>query len=137
MSRGNRILLVDDDRAFLRRLGEILKGAGYQVIKARTGIRAIELIERLHTDVDLAVIDLVLPGELSGFDVIGFLSRDSPDIKILAASALFREPQMYLARRLGAQDTVEKPADSRDLSSRIWLATVRRILEESEEQLAA
>jgi DNA-binding response OmpR family regulator len=64
---GKTILVIDDDRKFLIEVNQVLKDAGYNVFEATDVADGMAVLERLHADIDLTVIDLVLPGG-SGFD---------------------------------------------------------------------
>ena len=83
-----RILVVEDNRDTSVLLRELLEGEGYQVESESTGETALAALER-NPDVDLIVLDLMLPG-MSGYEVIERL-RGRPDVAstpILVLSAL-------------------------------------------------
>ena len=61
------VLLADDEPLMVEILGRFLQQAGFNVIRAYDGRRAVELAE--ETDPDLLILDLKLP-QLSGFDVV-------------------------------------------------------------------
>lgn len=126
-TRPFRILAVDDDRAFLDRLAAVLRQAGYEVHEAHDGAEALALLDRLHGDLDLAIIDLVLP-KRSGFEVIGALTRRPNRIKILAASAVYGGLQLDAAEWLGAHACIAKPRPGQALQAAEWLAAVRSLL---------
>ena len=66
---GKTILVIDDDRGFLLQLNTALRDAGYHVLEAIDVADGMATLERLHAQIDLTVVDLVLPGG-SGFEVI-------------------------------------------------------------------
>ena len=83
-----RILVVEDNRDTSVLLRELLEGEGYQVESEATGEAALATLERTP-DVDLIVLDLMLPG-MSGYEVIERL-RGRPEVAttpILVLSAL-------------------------------------------------
>lgn len=63
----NRILLVDDDRAFRHAIATLLADAGYMVLQASDGPEALALLTR--EPFDLMLLDIGLPG-MSGLDVL-------------------------------------------------------------------
>jgi CheY-like chemotaxis protein/anti-sigma regulatory factor (Ser/Thr protein kinase) len=63
----NRILLVDDDRAFRHAIATLLTDAGYTVLQAADGSEALSLLAR--EPFDLMLLDIGLPG-VSGLDVL-------------------------------------------------------------------
>ena len=66
------------------------------------------MLDRLHAQIDLTVIDLVLPGG-SGFEVINAVSRRANPIEIVATTALLKENYLEVAKYMGAHAVVRKP----------------------------
>jgi DNA-binding response OmpR family regulator len=63
-----RILAVDDDPSALSALRQILTQKGYDVVTAPDGEAALELLAQEEEPVDLALLDVTLPG-MSGYDL--------------------------------------------------------------------
>lgn len=122
-SKPAKVLIVDDDPEFLRHLSAILRNAQYDVLEAQNAEQAIAVIERLRTQINVAIVDLALPGEYSGFDVIGALTRHPNPIRIIATSGVFREDQLYTSKHIGAHEAVPKSARDSD-----WLEIVESVL---------
>ena len=61
-----KILVADDDELFLKIVTEILEEAGHEVVPAKTGPKALELVTSERPD--LAILDIILPGK-SGTEV--------------------------------------------------------------------
>jgi signal transduction histidine kinase/CheY-like chemotaxis protein len=55
------ILIVEDEEAVLNVTARILKRLGYSVLTARDGTEAIEIFETRHKNIDLAILDVLLP----------------------------------------------------------------------------
>lgn len=123
-----KILVVDDDPEFLHRLCGILRLARYHVLSATDYDAATRILNQSHRQIGLAIIDLVLPGEHSGFDLIGFIARRPASIKILATSAIFKDPQLYTALRVGADAVLHKPPRGKAIPEAEWLKVVRDLL---------
>jgi CheY-like chemotaxis protein len=121
------VLVVDDDPQFLDAMDQMLAGEGYQVIRATNGNEAISLLEKRHTDIDMAVIDLALPGT-NGYEIIGALSRRPNRIKMIATTGVYKESQLEVAGALGAHAVIRKPPAGQPPPEREWLATVRRLI---------
>lgn len=121
------ILVVDDDPAFVEQAQRMFGGAGYQVVQAADGIRATRLLEEMRGKIDLAIVDLALPG-LNGFELIGALSRRPNSVKIIATSAVYKEPQLESATALGAHAALRKPASLKALNRQQWLGTVEQLI---------
>ena len=59
-SKAKKILIVDDDDAGRESLGALIKGLGYEVCEATTGLEAIDMASNMRPD--LIVMALRLPG---------------------------------------------------------------------------
>ena len=79
------VLIVDDSEDQLHLLRRHFELAGCQVIVASTAEEAIEAYENL--DLDLAVVDLVLPG-MTGWDFTNLLQSDHPNTPVAISSVL-------------------------------------------------
>jgi CheY-like chemotaxis protein len=79
------ILLVDDEPMLRELIGEGLSTYGYQVLGASDGDQALELFRRKRGEIDLAVVDVVMP-QMSGPVLCSQLLREQPDLKLLLMS---------------------------------------------------
>lgn len=108
---GNTILVVEDNPQAAKLLSLYLTQAGYRVLLARNGIRALELAGRCHP---LAItLDLLLP-DIDGWDVLAGL-KASPltrDIPVVIVSVLDRQS---LGFHLGASAYLVKPVERAEL----------------------
>jgi len=68
-----KVLLVDD-HADIRRMIRITLGKTFEVLEAEDGITALEVIRR--TKPDLVVLDVMMPGDLDGLQVLDAIRRD-------------------------------------------------------------
>lgn len=121
MSGHNLILAVDDEPRILRSLRTTLQLAGFEVLTAEDGPRALRQIEN-HTP-DIVLLDLGLPG-LNGFDVIQQIRRFS-EVPIIILTARDSEEDKVRGLQLGADDYLTKPFSPRELEARIQ-AVLRR-----------
>jgi DNA-binding response OmpR family regulator len=113
---GERILIVEDERAVARGLEYALTHEGYDVSWASTGRQALTLAH--SQDPHLIVLDIRLP-DLSGFDVCRQLRAEDSRVPILMLTARDEEVDRVLGLELGADDYVVKPYSLRELISRI------------------
>ncbi len=104
--KGN-ILIVDDDEEFAFLLQQALHSAGYRTEVRRSGPEALKAVDEMRDGLDLAVIDVVLPG-MSGFEVVGAIKRRPNAIKIVVTSLVMRELYMDVAKTFGAHAVVRK-----------------------------
>ncbi len=123
-----RILVVEDNRDTSVLLRELLEGEGYQVESEATGEAALAALERAP-DVDLIVLDLMLPG-MSGYEVIERL-RGRPEVAstpILVLSALSSPSARIRGLRDGADDYMTKPFLPEELLARTRTLVTARLL---------
>jgi DNA-binding response OmpR family regulator len=126
---GERILIVEDERAVARGLEYGLTSEGFDVLLARTGQQALDLARR--QDPHLILLDVRLP-DISGFDVCRQLRAEKRRQPILMLTARDEEVDRVLGLELGADDYVVKPYSLRELVSRI-----RALLRRAYGELAA
>ncbi len=121
MTRGARILVVDDEPQILRSLRATLHAGGYDVHTAASGEEALRVVEgRLP---DLILLDLMLPG-ITGLDVCRAV-RERSSVPIIVLSARGDERDKVTALDLGADHYLTKPFGVEELLARIR-ATLRR-----------
>jgi CheY-like chemotaxis protein len=84
------ILVVEDDERVRRLTIARLKLIGYQVLEASDGPKAIDILSQGHS-VDLVFTDLIMPGGMSGREVVARAHELRPDIKVLLTSGYAEE----------------------------------------------
>ena len=100
-----RILIVDDEPALQRMVGEILTGDGYETETAGTCAQALE---RFRTaPADAVLLDVMLP-DGDGFTLLGRL-REVRDVPVLFLSARDEDAARLRGLGLGADDYITKP----------------------------
>jgi two-component system alkaline phosphatase synthesis response regulator PhoP len=115
------ILVVDDEAQIAEIASDYLRLAGFEVITAADGARALELVRERQPD--LIVLDLGLP-RIDGIDVARTIRRDS-DLPIIMLTARVAEDDRLHGLEIGADDYVTKPFSPRELVARIR-AVLRR-----------
>jgi DNA-binding response OmpR family regulator len=113
---GERILIVEDERAVARGLEYGLKNDGFEVLLAENGEKALDLARTKKPD--LILLDIRLP-DISGFDVCRNLRSEGARMPILMLTARDEAIDKVLGLELGADDYVVKPYDLRELLARI------------------
>jgi two-component system, OmpR family, response regulator RegX3 len=109
------VLVVDDERKIRDLVRSYLEHAGYSVLVAESGERALDAVERAHPD--MLVLDLMLP-DLSGEEVARTL-RTRSDIPIIMLTAKVGEEDRVNGFQLGADDYLIKPFSPRELVARV------------------
>jgi two-component system OmpR family response regulator len=118
---GLHVLLVEDDAKLARLTRDYLEQHGLRVTHVADGAAAIRTGSK--PDVDVVVLDLMLPG-VDGFDVCRELRKLS-HVPIIALTARVDVADRVLGLELGADDYMTKPFSARELLARIHAATRR------------
>ena len=100
------VLLVDDDPAVRQLTRCILAEHGYEVIEARDGVEALELVDKGIATVDLLVTDIIMP-RMNGLILAQRISQQRPEVRILYVSG-YAETSMMTARVAGSS-ILQKP----------------------------
>ena len=111
-----KILLVDDDPFILKSLGNSLERDGYQVSRADSGEKAIQLLN--ETVFDLVITDLVM-SEVDGFQVLKAAKNLKNDTMVIILTGYSDVRLSIDCFRLGADDYALKPCEKEELTFRI------------------
>jgi two-component system, NtrC family, sensor kinase len=124
-----KILAVDDSLTYLHALSDQLRQEGYEVVAARSGLEALELLS--VQSVDCILLDLVMPG-LSGHDTCRRIKGSARwrDIPLLILTSREERESMIEAINAGADDYIAKSADPAVLSARLRAQLRRRQFED-------
>jgi DNA-binding response OmpR family regulator len=124
-----RILAVDDDEDFRELLAGALRGEGYEVIAARSGEEALELLA--VQVVDCILLDVMMPG-LGGGETCRRLKASAGirDIPVLLLSASEERAAVLEGLATGADDYVPKSAELEVLKARVRAQLRRRQFED-------
>jgi DNA-binding response OmpR family regulator len=120
---GEKILVVEDDRAVQKALRRLFEGEGFEVDVASSGAEGLQMF---HASPPAAlVLDLSLPG-VPGQDVCREINQAAPNLPIIILSARTEVMDKVLLLELGAHDYVTKPFSPRELLARVRTAMRRR-----------
>jgi CheY-like chemotaxis protein len=112
------VLVADDDGDILHLVGLRLERAGYDVIRAKDGVEALELIE--GRDLDIAVVDVMMP-RMDGHELVRRLRArpDTADLPILILTAAVHDRVAEESALAGADAHMRKPFSPKDLVVRL------------------
>jgi two-component system cell cycle sensor histidine kinase/response regulator CckA len=79
------ILLVEDEEAVRVFAARALRGKGYTVLEADTGVSALEVLESLDDGIDLLISDVVMP-QMDGPTLLRHVREMHPDLKVIFIS---------------------------------------------------
>jgi len=110
---GKGIILMVDDEDLLLTMGETVLGEyGYQVLTANSGQKALEILSKAKTPVDLVITDLVMPA-MGGRELVERIGQLSPATRIICTSGYVwpqgqQEEAGYLQKPFTSQDLLLK-----------------------------
>jgi DNA-binding NtrC family response regulator len=122
------VLIVDDEPNIRRMVGALLASEGYEVREAPDGARGVALA--MESEPDIALVDLMMPGEMDGMAVLAALRERAPEIPVVMMSGRAGLSDAVRATKLGAFNFLEKPLTPEGvllaLASAVELRQVRR-----------
>ena len=120
------ILLVDDEDMIIDVGKELLKKMGYKVLVTKSGKAAVELYEANKDEIDLVILDMIMPN-MGGGDTYDKLKEVDSDIKVLLSSGYSVDGQATEILERGCNGFIQKPFNMIDLSQKI-----RKILDKKQ-----
>ena len=115
-------ILIADDEARIRRLvSDFLKRDGHTILEAADGKAALELIENRRPTLDLAILDVMMPG-MDGFEVLREVrEQETGDnhLPVMLLTARAEDADQVRGLEGGADDYVTKPFSPIVLAARV------------------
>ena len=113
------ILLIDDERALREMLRLVLDMSGFEVLEAADGASGLVRLRERGGDVRAILLDVQLPGELSGPETLEHIRAIDPDVPVLLCTGFVREDELSRMRMLKVDDVLLKPVDVNVLLARL------------------
>ena len=126
-----KILVAEDEQAIREFVVINLKRAGYDTLEAGSGDEALQIYERENGNIDVALLDIMMPGELDGLAVCRRLREKSGSIGIILLTARTQEMDKVSGLMMGADDHVTKPFSPSELVARVDAVYRRVALEQT------
>ncbi len=102
------IMVVDDERIVRDLAKDILTEVGYTVIAEADPNKAVEIFRDKHSEIDLVLIDIIMPG-MSGGELLKVLMAIEPEVKVLVASGYSFNENAQMMLDSGALEFINKP----------------------------
>ncbi|MDZ7685952.1 MAG: response regulator [Gammaproteobacteria bacterium] len=115
------ILLVDDEEIVLDVATEMIGDLGYTVISAETGTDAIRIFRERGDEIDLIVLDMIMP-DMSGSAVFEEIREIDPDAIVLLSTGYSIDDKAAQMLAQGCRGCVQKPYTLERLSEAIRTA---------------
>lgn len=118
------VVIVDDEPDIRETLEEYFELKGYRVSLAEDAAAMRDLLERDGGTIDLAIVDISMPGE-DGLSLTRHI-REVSDLPVIIVTAFGEPVDRTVGLEMGADDYVAKPVDLRELEARVR-AVLRRM----------
>lgn len=126
------ILVAEDEESIREFININLRLAGYNIIEACDGLQAIEKYDEYADDIDIAVLDIMMPG-YNGVEVCKHIRSSNSNVGIIFLTAKTQEHDKVNGLISGADDYITKPFSTVELIARV--ETLYRRVEFSKELL--
>jgi len=107
-SKGETILLADDDEVVRTTTAEVLDTLGYQVIQAEDGLKALEALNTHKQHIAIALLDVVMP-HLSGLPLAQKVREIAPELPIIFVTGYDKNDQLHKNKALPNSSILIKP----------------------------
>ena len=116
---GSEMILLVDDEEMVADIGkDMLEKLGYKIVVATGGHEAIKLLKTFRNQVDLVILDLIMP-DMSGGETFNRLRAIKPDVKILLSSGYSLNGQASEIMQRGCNGFIQKPFNVKQISRKI------------------
>lgn len=119
--KGEKLLIIDDEPAIGRVLGQQLERLGYRVTTSTDPEEALELLTEDPLEFDLAITDLQMP-HMSGVELAARLGSISPGLPVVLITGNRQSVHSSVVRAAGVREVVDKPFQIRELGRAIRAA---------------
>ncbi len=112
------ILLVDDEELIIDVGQAMLERLGYHVVVSRGGLEAIQMIKDIGTEINLVILDMIMPG-MDGGTTFERIREIQPAMPVLLSSGYAINGQADKIMRRGCTGFIQKPYNISELSKKI------------------
>lgn len=127
----NKILIADDNQQITSILANYARREGFEPVVALDGQQALELFEQHEKNIDVVLLDVMMP-KLDGFEVCRELRRRSM-VPIIMVTARGEDFERIMDLDIGADDYILKPFSAGEVMARVR-AILRRVQPREAEQ---
>lgn len=115
ISGSGLILLVDDEESIRISGAQMLQDMGYQVLLAEDGKEAIKLFAQRKSEIDLVVMDMIMP-QMNGSAAFYQMKETDPQCKVIISSGFTRDENLDSLMAAGLCGFIQKPFRDFELS---------------------
>ena len=111
-------MLVDDEQMIIDVGQAMLKRLGYRVLTAKSGEAALDQIVRMGSQIDLVILDMIMPG-LDGGQTFDRIRKIHPQMPVMLSSGYAINGQAETIMRRGCNGFIQKPFSVFQISEKI------------------
>lgn len=112
----HKIALVEDEKDLNNLIKTYLEKEGYEVVSYYNGEDALQNTDK---DIHLWILDIMLGGDISGYDIIKKVREDDTNVPVIFTSARDKELDKIIGLELGSDDYITKPYSPKELVLRV------------------
>jgi len=116
-----KLLLVDDETAFLDAMKKRLSKRGFHVETSESGMDAMERLEDAHDDIEVVILDVKMPG-IDGIETLREIKRKYPMVEVVMLTGHATVNSAIEGMKQGAFDYLMKPADIEGFTTTVTAA---------------
>ncbi len=120
-----KVLIIDDDNAFLAILSERIRNHGMEVTTTTSPVEALQIVET--ESFDAVILDLMMP-EMGGIEAFQRIKEKNPELQVIFLTGHPSVSTGVDAMKLGAMDFITKPVDFNELTEKIKQAKISRAI---------
>ncbi len=125
-----KVLVVDDEKDFVEMFSLRLEENGEKVFTAYSGKEALSALEK--QPIDIVILDIKMPG-MDGIDTLREIKKKIPLVEVILLTGHGSTETAVEGMRLGAFDYLMKPADFKEIKTKMSKAWKRK--EDHEERI--
>ncbi|MGB5424087.1 MAG: response regulator [Desulfobacterales bacterium] len=118
MENSGTILVIEDEEMVLDVTCSMLQNLGYSVLAARSGEEALRVAGSHDGQIDLALLDIILP-DMGGKDIYPRLLASRPNLRVIVCSGYTLNGPAQEILKQGAQGFIQKPYTMAALSEKL------------------
>jgi len=123
-----KVLLVDDEAAFIEALGQRLDRRGLKVTTALSGSEALQKLDE-DTRLDVVILDVIMPG-MDGVQTLKAIKAAHPLVEVIMLTGHATVETAIEGMKLGALDYLMKPCDLEILMAKVREAKNKKSAQE-------
>jgi len=112
------VLLVDDEDMIIKVAQAMLEKLGYRVVVAKDGKQAVDTVKRKGNEIDLVILDLIMPG-IKGGKAFDLIHEIQPEMPVILSSGYSLNGQANDIMQRGCNGFIQKPFNISELSQKV------------------